>query len=227
MITGLHSLGDIIFFILPSIIIGYIYGLSVKINLPNSLNLFFLSLIELGLFYISLYLIKFIYNVDMGSTILTLLGSNRENASNILPLLYLTYSYAQIGLASLFINFELPKLKIRNNNREIRFMSELLGLLFLFLSLCLVAINPQISYLLLGLGAYWSIDSLLLIIKRNKWYIYVALGIVFFINLLVFSFAYNKFPSPNESITFSILLVTFPLVGATSKIRKKEETRIK
>lgn len=157
----------------------------------------------------------------MGLTILTLLGSNKENAYNILPLLYLTYSYAQIGLTSIFINFELPKLKIESKDKRIKYLSEIVAMVFLILSTSIGLVSPQVGFLLLGLGSYWAIDSLLIIIRRNKWYLYLALGITLFVFLLLFGLLYSKYPTPNDPLLISILLLALPLVSLFGEISEK------
>lgn len=224
LLAGLYSIFDTIFFIYPSILIGFAFGMCRKKNMPESILLFLLSLIELGLFYVCLYLIKWISNVDIGKTILTLLNQNKEGAKEILPLLYLTYSFAQIGLTSLFLNFELPKLKLDKKVDDTPYLGEGLAIILVVVSMIVGFYLPSLGLLLLGLSCYWSIYSLIKVFFCKKWYIYLALGLLFFIGLLLFAYLYQFYVDRYGIILIGLVLTSFPLssiANEVSKIKRK------
>lgn len=224
LLAGLYSVFDTIFFIYPSILIGFAFGMCRKCKIPESILLFLLSLVELGLFYICLYLIKWISSVDIGETILALLNQNKDGAKDILPLLYLTYSFAQVGLTSLFLNFELPKLKLDKKIDDIPYLGEGLAIVLASISMIVGLYLPSLGLLLLGLSSYWSIYSLIKVFFCKKWYIYLILGLLFFMSFFLFAYLYQFYIDRYGIILIGLVFTSFPLssiVNELSKLKRK------
>ena len=225
LIAGLYSALDTIFFIFPSILIGFAFGICRKIKISESILLFLLSLLELGLFYICLYLIKGIFSVDIGETILSLIKQNKEGAKDALPLFYLAYSFAQVGLTALFLDFELPKLNLDKKSKDIPYLGECLSIVFGVVAMIIGLYVPWLGLLLLGLSSYWAIYSAINVFYSQKWYVYLSLGILFFIGIFLFAYLYQFYLEKYGIILIGIVFISFPissLINEFSKLRKKE-----
>lgn len=192
-----------LFYLLPSLVSGLLYGYGAQRNAPSSLNVFLSSMAQFAFFFVSYYLVKLIYQADMVSVLLSLMKKEPSSLSEAaFPLFGLAYSYAVSALSHMVFAIVGPKLGITSSwGVRFRFLFPSLGLLFSASSLGLLFLYAPASYVLFGIGLYWSIASLMDQIGRAKWAFYLLWGILTFACLLVFAFLYSFF-DPEISLGF-------------------------
>lgn len=195
-----------IFYVLPAMITGVVYGALWKAKVPVSLNLFASTLVSLGLFYASLYFLRAVTQVDMVEFLLTAIGKKEDPlAPNVFPLFGFAYSLAQMVLSHVFLQTQLERISILSNEEE-RLISfhPIIAFGFALISAILAFFNAKIAYLCFGASLYWALFCVYGILAYHRAWTYVLLGIFFFSGWLVFASVYQQAPHGSGLALISI-----------------------
>lgn len=223
-----------LFYLLPSLISGVAYGFFKKCGLPTSLTLFFVSLLNTGLTYLSLSLIELIYEIDMIGFLLGLLGlSENEYILYGVPAFIYAYSLSQSSLSNLFI--EITPLHLDNEKPLPLWLSSFahpLYALFCFAFVLLFSFFDQCLFLanLFALfGIYWTVFAIAGAIPMKKASHYWVLGGSFFIGLCISLPLLNIVPE-NRLYLLGIIALSGAMVGLFALnlllLRKRDEPTI-
>jgi len=201
-----------LFYMIPALITGLVYGLLWKAKLPASANVFLSSLLSLAFFYLSILLIRGLLSADMVQVLLTFVGRGDDpGAKTIFPLFALGYSYAQTGIMHAFVSYQIARLGHEENEQpKMRLWYPIFSIVFLIPALILAFLQPSIAYLFLGLGIYWFICSCFLLFDLKK--PLPAIGVVLSLVSTLFFFAGLHQSMPPYS---SLLLLSAPLLLAS------------
>lgn len=186
-----------LFYLLPCLCSGLVYGYGVRGKAPASLSLFFASLCQFLFFILSLYLVKAIYQVNMVDVLLAFFGKERNPFSETaIVLLGLAYSFGVAGLSHFVFLLISPKLGIPLIWKAshpwlppcFSFAASVLCFAFLFL-------YPPLAYFFLGLAVYWVFLALIDSLPNAHWPFYVMAFSLLFASLLLFAFLYPFLPN--------------------------------
>ncbi len=181
-----------LFYLLPCLCSGLVYGYGVRTKAPASFSLFLSSLCQFLFFILSLYLVKAIYQVNMVDVLLAFFGKERNPASEAaIVLLGLAYSFGASGIAHFVFILVSPKLGIPLVWKARRLWvhpcfclaSSLLSFAFLFL-------YPPLAYFFLGISLYWVSLSLVEFAPKAHWGFYALSFLLLFASILLFAFLY-------------------------------------
>ena len=102
-----------IFYVLPSILTGYIFGLLAKHKIPTIWSIFLATLVQMGISLALIPFINFVFQVDLIMTFKTALGmKDMVNVDIIIPTFIFLISLIQISLSQLIVSQELRKFGI-------------------------------------------------------------------------------------------------------------------
>ena len=201
-----------LFYMIPGLITGAVYGFLWRIRLPMMLNLFFCTLVSLVFFLLSLLLIKGLLGADMVQVFLALIGRKGDVvAETIFPLFAFGYSLAQVAIMHAFLSAEIHRLENeeRGEGRLILFYP-LFAFLFLGTSLILAFFHAKTGYFLLGVGIYWAFASVSLYLPKPHPLAAVYLIATVFASILIFAASYARVPSPGGLL---LIAVPFALIA--------------
>lgn len=156
-----------ILFVVPSLLLGVIYGLLEKSKCPRPLSLFICVLLEFGLFYLGVIAIRFFYEIDMVHLLLSLVGRSESLAAKIIfPTFVLAYSYAQIAITHLVFVFVFSRFKLATKRDPISSWYWAIGVGLYALSIIFAFFFKEGAYVLFGLSVYWTGFALIRFFKK-------------------------------------------------------------
>ena len=201
-----------LFYLLPSLLIGAVYGVLHRQKFPKTYLIFLVSLAEFGLFYLSVNLMNFLYEIKVQTLLLALFGLTENAYSGDIFLLFcLAYSFAQIALTELVLRFVLKRLgETEEEAKFVPFLSPVMGLGFLLLVLPFAFFLPSLSYFFLGCGFYFMVASLFENEPLTKIWLHLVMGALVFGGVLAFAGFYAS--CPNNT---GLLLCGIPFFGVT------------
>lgn len=186
-----------LFYVLPGLFTGDVYGFCLKKNWPSSWSVFLSSLTQFAFFALSLWLVKLFYEVDVRVTLLSMLGKEwSEEVGIIFPLFALSYSFGAVSLAHLFFSLQAKYLNLHfPEPPQVDWPSFLASILSIALSFLFFFLLPAWGYFFLGLGFYWA---LVLFVRRcwnPRWPLFAFLAGFLFLSVLLFALFYQKMPA--------------------------------
>ncbi len=208
-IAGGFNIFDTIVYVFPSLITGFIFGLTIEKQLPAILTITINTVVQFCLSILTLYVLeKIITNLSYETTLVSIFGLSDFAYKHTFAILFIyIISLIQTVLAYVIIVYEINKFQITVNlsgkysfvNNLIEILSGSLAILSYFFykdwALIFVLIPlPIFVYQIIKLSLARSILN------------YVLLGASILIFAFMFSFLYAYVSSPNQLILVYILI---------------------
>jgi hypothetical protein len=225
-----YAFQETLFYIIPSLLTGALFGYLSKWHFPLAISFFLSALLSMGLTYLSLPLIKAIYEVDIINFALSLLGlANKSSIYNIVPSFIFAISLASLALAYLFGEVMNEKIQLkRNNDDSYAFFYPILSSIFASLSLGLISILPNYAFIFLAFSLFFACFSSLLLLRGVKRWLYILLGCLLLASLIGFVFLYPLYSKENGLILLSLFSfsIAIPSFIRGLELKKEEKTSI-
>src|SRR5574344_1723547 len=225
-----YAFQETLFYIIPSLLTGALFGYLSKWHFSLAISFFLSSLLSMGLTYLSLPLIKAIYEVDIINFALSLLGlANKSSIYNIVPSFIFAISLASLALAYLFGEVINEKIHLsRNNDDKYAFIYPALSVLFASLALGLIFILPSYAFIFLAFSLFFACFSCLLLTSGTKKWLYILLGVLLLVALIGFICLYPLYSQENGLILLSLFSfsIAIPSFIRGLKLKKKGKTSI-
>lgn len=198
-----------LFYTIPSVITGLLYGFLKQKGASIAESVFLVGLLNLGFSYLSILLIKAIYEVDMIAFLLGVLSlSDSLNAPKIVLAAMLAYSLVQASLSNLFINIQSQPLEKPERKWKGNLLYPVYGLALLSVMLILSFWEETVSYGLLTASVYWLVFSLADSLPFARKWIYAPLIFLFLLGAFFFYFYFQSLP-----LIKALLLFGCPIAG--------------
>ena len=229
LLTTINNISDTLFYILPSLISGFIFGIVISYRLSSAIAIFFTALANVALTYLSLPIINAIYNQNMILVVAKLFSvQSFIYLDFVVPAFIMLISIIQETLSFAFIENELPKLGIVGEEKEIPFLNEIIGLFGSLFALICFLVRPSIfSTFALFFTVFALFFAVYIIVKcaANKQFkILIIDGVITVISFVLFGVFYQYIEAPYALITLNIyfdLIILVSLVNySLTKIRK-------
>ena len=208
-VAGGFSIFDALIYVFPSLIVGFVFGVSFEYKLPAILIIVGASIIQFGLTYLTYFILtKIINNFDVMYGIIKLFGMADFQYLNAFLLIFLfVISLIQIVLSYIFIKIEIHKFGIDVNleckQRYLLYISTFLCIGLAVLSYFYFP-DWTIIFVLMPLPIY-VYETLQLVLKR-KVLNYVLVGVVHLAFIFIFAFLYKYVSSPNQLVLIVTLI---------------------
>ena len=208
IVVSLSSIDFTIFYIVPSIFTGYIFGLFCKRNLPSMFAIFFASIIQTVLSFAFIPLLQLITGsnlIDVFAKILRI--SDRFWFDTMILLLFFAVSLIQVILSFIVVENELKKFGLKNEcklNQEIIADYSIVGsviFVLIFSFFCL-----PLAYLFVGVAYYFAVFVISLQVKDKNKLCLIFDGASLLIGVILYA-ALNKFL---QNGTDFVLFATVP-----------------
>ena len=205
-----------LFYLLPALCSGTAYGFFLRRETNVVITNFVVAMIQYSFFWLSLLLVKAIYEVDMREVIRSLLNlKSSDLLYDSFSLFALAYSFAVTGLSHLFFSLQAPHIGIVFEDKKkaeiwypiIAIVSGLFCVLFIF-------IYAKLAYFFLGCAFYWALAGLMSRFPRPHWSTYLLLGVTLFASVLLIAYFFQSVSTSTAILTF----VAFPLSLALSSL---------
>ena len=211
----IFNIADTIFYIVPTIISGFVIGLL----LDKQINPFWMilcsTLIEVALTYAFIPLINLLSNADIVVTFLTIFKLNDfAYREELMHIFILFIALTQCSLTHFVLLTEIKKIGVETNTRVASFIPYIIGLVACLIVALIFAFTyrpPSLAFI--ALSFYFATYLLFNIVLSKRPIIYVILGISFLIMFFLFVLFFTKIDKPMGFMLFGL----FPLaVGLTS-----------
>ena len=225
IVVSLSSIDFTIFYIVPSIFTGYIFGLFSKHNLPNMFAIFFATIIQTLLSFAFIPLIQLITGsnlIDVFAKILRI--SDRFWFDSMILLLFFGVALMQIILSFIVVQNELNKF---GQKSECKFNQERIAAFTGIVSAVLTAIFSifymPVCFLLIGVTYFFGTYVVIFQgIAKNKFCL-IADGVSILIGIILYA-ALNKFlENGTDFVLFAIAPGLISIVSICYSFLKKSE----
>ncbi len=233
-VSTIYNYMDTLFYIYPGIISGFFYGYLRKRNFPITIVVFMSALVSLGLNYLSLPLIQFVYQIDMISFSLELFALKEvPNILYIVPTFIFSLSLGEITISHLLIEMTNKKFSYEERNEtKLEKYYPFVSLLFASLSIAMAFLQPSIGYLFLVMAFFFTISSDYYLLPKGNKIHYLILIILLITMVFLFAFLYKKMPKQTGILLISLFLfandftalpIGLQLIGKEKNHGKKEK----
>jgi hypothetical protein len=218
-----------LFYVIPSIFTGLAYGVLRKTKVPVSIIVFLVTGLQMLITYGSIWLIQWIYEVNMVSFIEELLGvAGSPLMINIVPAAMFAYALGQTGLSHLFMTGELSHLNQQEaEDNWISWVYPIIGIVFGVASFALSFWEQILGYVFLITTLYWSCFSVASLFNpRAPIVVYIVGGVLLLGSFFAFAGCYSLLAEGQGLILLDLPLVSGCIAALLNKILKKPATKV-
>ena len=213
LVSTLWNIEATFYYLIPSLITGYIFGLCIKKRFPLVYGIFFASVIQGVLIFALSRLVVLLFNVDSIEVFLNLLQlANSDAARLIVFTTIFAFSLIEISFSTLIISFEIERFNISFND-EIKNEAFLDVFILVFISFMMIFyfFRVDISYLLLAFGVYFAIALLINAIRNKKILKPILYGISIALSFVIYILLYKYLAPGSGFLLFGSgpLLISF------------------
>ena len=227
MLVTFDNFQTALFYLFPALVSGYCFGLCVKKIIPSIYSIMLSSLIQVGLTYLSLPLIKLIYEVDMIDTFIAFFNvQETNNLSYIIPSFILTLSVAQNIFTYIIITIETARLKNKFTNTYSGLIANSLSFGAGLLSIIFAFFFPPLSYFFFFIATYFTAYVVYKIIDEKNviliiFFIVTILSVIF-VNALI----YKMIEKSLSLLVINLINVCFSLIYFVFVLLKRQHKKI-
>ena len=210
MIFNLWKITDTIFYVIPSIVTGLIFGIFIEHKVPVFYLILTSTIVSIGLTYASFPLIKLFVEIDTIEYFLKFFNLSEFEFKDYLPPLFIfVISSIQMALTYLIIRDEVVKLGISINNEDASiFVLFIFNMSIILLSIGFAFIYGPISFLLFGLSVFIMVYQCILLFFKNKILLLITVASTLVIVILLYAILNQYIVKP-----FSyLILLGMPLI---------------
>ena len=229
MICTIWNISDTIFYVIPSMIAGFIFGIFVIYKFPLLYLILGPSIVYFAFAYAFIPLIKFWLNIDIVNTFLVAFKlENFENIGIIIPSFIFVIALIQSIISYIIIKDEIAK--FGNDIIEKKAFS------WINILMCalLIALSVTFAFFYLPFAYLFMIINLIIvfyligldILERNRLGLIIS-GVAFFITFLAFSIAYQYLPNKSQFLMVNLLYIIVLIKTIINKCLLRENNKDK
>jgi len=214
-ICTMWNISDTLFYVLPSLITGFIFGIGIEKGFPTIYLIILTALIQVGFSYASIPLIKALLGVDIIQTFLKAFNlTEYKYVSYVVPMFILAMGIIQSTLSYGVLSTQQKKLNIEEKTSKLpRFFDSLviftIGICIAIFAFCV----PKISYFLLELVIVLAIyKTFEIIVEKSIWKI-IACVISFIIASVIVVTVYKYIPTPLQFLLIGSYGIFVGIIG--------------
>ena len=227
-LVTLWKIDDTLFYVVPSIITGFIFALMVEKKISAQWIIIAATVIQVAFTYLSIPVIKGLLGRDIVLDFATAFGlKDFPYLDYLAPAFIFILALVQEILSFIIINEEIKKFGFEIEEANLLNLPMLLGLTVSLLFTEIFAMTyKQLSYAFLLLSLYFTILIIAGLFGRKKKWIYIALIASFILSFFLFALLYKNISTPLGLIGVSIYFLFVLIIGfidnCLSKINNKD-----
>ena len=212
LICTIWKIDDTIFYVIPSIATGFIFGLLVEKKVPAIWIVTITTVLQIGFTYATIPLVKLITGQDIIMVFATAFGINDfVYLDYVVPSFIFFMALGQQIISYSVIREELPKFGYSLNEPKSLDLSLFISLMsFLVLTLVFSFIYGPVAYLFGMFALLFGIYALVILIMENNIIVYISLGGSALLSIFLFALLY---PLAKQPLGLLFINVFFFLVA--------------
>lgn len=228
LVATLWNMETTIFYVLPSLLTGYIFGLLAKKKIPSIYSILGSSLIQMGLTLAFIPLINFIFGVDVVLTFKTFFNlADSKNIDVIVPAFIFVISLIQMVLSYIIISEEIKKIGVYPIAQERFQWIYQLALGIISLSIIGVAfLSLEVAYVLLMISIYLSVFIIIDYISSKYWHILIIFGAGIILNVIIFALYFTKIKEPAGMLLIGVSPLWIAFISTLVSFLKRKPKEI-
>jgi len=217
VVVSLSAIDFTLFYLVPSIVTGYIFGLMAKKNFPSLWGILIAAILQTGISFAFIPLIELITEHNLIEDIIRILKiTDTTYFNNLIVLIFFIVSLIQTILSFIVVNNELQKFGVKqDNNKDWRLYVAIGNIVSCALAVGLYFVYVPISLLCVGFAWYFAIFSMIYEITRKQKVPVIIMAVMLFINLFAFAALNQYVKKGSEFILLGIapLCISFISLG--------------
>lgn len=212
LLCTIWKIDDTIFYIIPSIISGFVFGFLVEKKVPSFWIILSTTLLQIGFTYASIPLIKLMTGRNIIEDFATVfLIKDFIYLDYVTPCFIFFLALAQQILAFVIIREELPKFGYElNEPKNIPLSLGISIMIAISFGVLFAFIYGPIAYLFTLIALFLSVYAITYLVLENKVIIYIFLGVSVIVSFFLFGVFYSMVKAPLGLLFINIL---FFIVG--------------
>lgn len=229
LVATLWNIETTLFYLIPSLMTGYLFGLLSKKNIPSIYSILLTSLVQMGLTMAQIPLVNFTFDVNVIKTFKVFFKLEEStNIDVIVPSFIFVISLCEMSLTYLIITNELKKLSIREmENENIVYIDDVALIVSSTFSMICSLFSLETGYIFLMISFYFSIFA----IGRNIFFKNVIplilLGLVIVANVLIYALTNGSNSIANNLIMLNIAPISIGIIDIIFLVLKRRYKNIK
>lgn len=215
LICTIWKIDDTIFYVIPSIITGFVFAILVEKGLSAPWIILSTVIIQVIFTYLSIPLITLITGRSIVETFAVAFGvKDFPYLDYLVPCFIFTMSFLQSVLSFIIINEEIKKFgfELAPTNFNSWFFSTGIGVCGTFALIFALTYRPLSFIFILGI-VYFGVLLMVGLIGAQKNWIYIALVGSFIISIFLFAIIYPHMPAPLGLLLVSIYFVFVGIIS--------------
>ena len=216
MICTMWQIGDTIFYVIPSIISGFLFGFMAEKKVPSFWIITVTTVVQIAFSYAAIPLINLISGKDVVVTFASAFGLGDFKYLNfVVPCFIFFISLAQQVIAYMVIKEELPKFGYTlNEPKELPLSLAIaigacttLAFVFTFIPYC-----GPIGYLMTLMSLLFSCYAIIYLILGKKTLVYILLVASLVVSMFTFALLYKMVKEPLGLVLINIFFFTIAII---------------
>lgn len=225
-LVSLNNISDALFYVIPSIISGFSFGLMIEYKFPSIISIFITGLIYSGLSYSVIPLIEYIYGQNMIEVVATVFGlKDYQYLYYLVPSFILTLGLIQSTITYVLIVTQLPKLGVDQEEKLSPYFICGFGLLGSILSVLGFFFFKEFSIFFLLFAVFFGVYEVTSQGFLKAKIPLIVDGISLLVFILIFALCYQYIEKPLGLVLINILFDMFLITGLVyNTFTKKDES---
>lgn len=214
LLCTIWKIDDTIFYVIPSIISGFIFGFMVEKKVPSFWIILATTILQIGFTYASIPLIKLMTGRNIIEDFATVfMVKDFIYLDYVTPCFIFFIALAQEILAFVIIREELPKFGYTLNDPKNIPLSLCVTILTSIVLVVIFAfVYGPLSYLFTLIALFLTIYAIAYLILENKVLIYILLGVAVLLTFFLFAVFYPMVPVPFGLLFINILFFIIAII---------------
>ena len=233
-VSAIWDISIPLFYILPSMITGFIFALFINLKVPNIYLIFLTSVVQMLFSYLAILFSKFVLRIDIIETFKNLLALQEfELFYVIVPSFIFIISLIQSVFSYMIIKDELPKFGYKiNESYENKWYFLYIILACLISNICVLAfafVRLDVAYLMMMISILFSIEITLYSCLNRRLVNSIIYASLFLITLFIFLICYQYINKGSQFLIFSIYPLMCVIYSLVNKylLTKRKNYKIK
>ena len=225
VVVSLSAIDFTLFYLIPSIVTGYIFGLMAKKNFPSLWGILIASILQTGISFAFIPLIQLITEHNLIEDIIRILNvTDTTYFNNLLILIFFIVALIQTILSFIVVSNELRKFGIKNDNqKDWRLPVSLATILSSGIAIGLFFVYVPISLLCVGFAWYFAVFSVIFEITRKQKVSSIIMASMLLVNLFAFAGLNQFVEKGSEFILLGIAPLCISLISLGFYFLKKQK----
>lgn len=206
---------DTLFYVIPSLLTGFVFGISIEFKIPSIFILVFATLMQFGISLLTIPLINYVSQRDIVNDLATMFHlSNYQYLSYVKYSFIFFVSFAQIIITYLVMYSELEKFGLKINVlSKWKIIPSIMAISLSILIIPFAFLVPELSYILLYIATIFAFDSLVYFDYSKVKLMVIEFGISAFAIIFFFAGLYRLIPTPLGLLLLGILPLIIGVLG--------------